>query len=332
MAYSKQTVKSADELLEKRRKAAIEKAQANLFAAYEKIPELEQIDKALQQTGLNVYKSALMGLEGLDERIEKIKRENLMLQQERKNLLVKNGFPEDFTEEKFHCKKCKDTGYVGIEMCICKKKALSLAAFSSAGLGKSLKDQSFDNFDLNYYSDKAEEGKTSAREAMRSILEKSKEYVKCFDADGSSNLLFTGKTGLGKTHITTAIAKGVIEKGFDVVYDSAQNIMHAFEMQRFERDETAKFDADRFFSCDLLIIDDLGTEFRNSFTQSALYNLINTRINNMKPMIVSTNLDDMKAFKKTYDDRITSRFIGNFRTFHFEGNDIRLIKAKNNRK
>ena len=330
MGYSEETIKKVEAELEQRRRHAEDKANANTSEVYEKCPEIKELDRTLSLTGLNVYKAAVMGKDGLEERIETLKNENLALQKKRKKLLCQNGFPEDYTDVRYTCSKCSDTGYIGIEMCDCKRKALAKAAFEGSGLGKSLGSQSFENFDLTYYSDKPSESGGCDREIMKSILEKAKRYVSDFgDSQKDSNLLFMGKTGLGKTHITTAIAKGVIERGYDVVYDSAQNIIREFEMQRFERDENAKNNTDRFFSCDLLILDDLGTEFKNSFTQSVLYNLINTRINDAKPMIFSTNLDDIAFFRKTYDDRITSRFIGSFRTFHFVGTDIRVQMAKN---
>ncbi len=330
MGYSQSVIKTVEELFENRRKEATDKANANNELVYAKVPVVREIDHALSLTGLNVYKAALSGKDGLDERIERLKKENLALQEQRRELLVGNGFSPDFTEIKYKCKKCNDTGYVGISMCSCKKKELVKAAFRESGLGGTLNDQTFSNFDLNYYSDTPDSSGASDRDNMKSILEKSKRFVSDFGKeDKASNLMFVGKTGLGKTHITTAIAKGIIEKGYDVVYESAQNILGAFESSRFEHSENAKVNTDRYFNCDLLIIDDLGTEFRNTFTQSALYNLINTRINACKPIIISTNLDNMAQFRSTYDDRIVSRLAGTFRTFSFKGDDIRLQKARN---
>ncbi len=330
MGYSQSVIKKVDELFEKRRQDAIGKANANNELVYAKVPVVREIDHALSLTGLNVYKAALGGKDGLEERIQRLKKENLALQEQRRELLIQNGFAADFTDVKYKCKKCSDTGYVGIDMCSCKKKELVKAAFRESGLGGTLTDQTFSNFDLDYYSDIPDSSGTSHRETMKSILEKSKRFVTDFGKeDKAYNLMFVGKTGLGKTHITTAIAKGVIEKGYDVVYESAQNILSAFESSRFEHSENAKVNTDRYFNCDLLIIDDLGTEFRNSFTQSALYNLINTRINACKSMIISTNLENMAQFQNTYDDRIVSRLAGTFRTFNFKGNDIRLQKARN---
>ena len=132
---------------------------------------------------------------------------------------------------------------------------------------------------------------------------------------------------MGKTHISTAIAGGVIDKGYDVVYDTVQNILHSYELQTFSQNAEAAQNVARYTECALLVIDDLGTEFKNSFTNSVLYNLLNTRIIAGLPMIINTNLDDSALFKKQYDDRIISRLIGNFRTFKFFGEDIRIRRA-----
>lgn len=329
IGYSEEVVKKVREEFENKRKIAADTSQAHQYETYQKCPLLREVDRALEMTGLKVFNAALEGKNGLEERIEKLKEENLELQRQKKALLTQCGFPEDYTEIKYSCPKCSDTGYVGIDMCSCMRKALVREAYAHSGLGKVLNQQTFENFRLDYYQDSSQNGSASQREIMRSILEKAKQYVYDFGVAGKeSNLLFVGKTGLGKTHITTSIAKGVIDKGFDVVYDSAQNIIRAFEMERFERDNNARNDVERYFDCDLLIIDDLGTEMRNSFTLSSLYNLVNTRINNGKAMIISSNLEDLSLFPKTYDERITSRLLGNFRTLHFEGTDIRLMKAR----
>lgn len=329
MGYSAQVVKNVREEFESKREKAVALSQSHQSEAYLKCPVLREIDFALSQTGLSVFRASLAGSKGLEERIEAIKNENMELQATKRKLLKDAGFPEDYTDIKYECNVCNDTGYVGIDMCKCMKKALVREAYKSSGLGKFLSTQTFNNFSLEYYSDLSEDGNASPREAMASILEKSKKYVSDFGKSGKeSNLLFAGTTGLGKTHITTAIAKGVIDKGYDVVYDSAQNIIRAFEQERFEKDEYASGNVSRYFDCDLLIIDDLGTEFKNTFTQSALYNLLNTRINAGKCMIVSTNIDETSLLLKSYDERITSRLIGSFKFFKFEGKDIRIIKTK----
>ena len=324
MGYSAEVVKTVRENFEKKRADAVNLADMHRNEVALKSSDILQIEKALSLTGLSIFEAALKGKDGLEERIDKIKNETRMLNEAKRELLLSNGFPEDYLDVRYSCDKCNDTGYVGTNMCSCMKKALVKEAYNRSGLGKVLNSQTFRNFDLSYYED-AEE-----RMQMESILEKAKKYVSDFGKpDKDSNLLFIGTTGLGKTHITTAIAKGVIDKAYDVVYDSAQNIIRSFESEHFDKDEKAVAETRRYFECDLLIVDDLGTEFRNSFTQTCLYNLLNTRINAGKSMIISTNIDSTSKLLETYDDRITSRLLGNFRPFKFVGKDIRLSKIKN---
>lgn len=324
MGYSAEVVKKVRESFEKKRADAENISGLHLGEVALKNPDILQINRALSLTGLSIFQAALEGKDGLEERIEKIKNETRALTDAKRELLLSNGYPEDYLDIKYSCDKCNDTGYVGTSMCTCMKKALVKEAYNHSGLGKVLKTQTFKNFDLSLY----EEGKS--REHMAAIVEMAKKYVSDFGKpDKDSNLLFVGTTGLGKTHITTAIAKGVIDKAHDVVYDSAQNIIRAFENEHFDKDEKAMLETKRYFECDLLIVDDLGTEFRNSFTQSCIYNLLNTRINAGKPMIISTNIESFEKLRETYDDRITSRLVGSFRSFKFVGKDIRIAKVKN---
>lgn len=328
MGYSKHVIEKVQNEFESRRADAVRTLEERQAEMYEKYPVLRQIDAALGATGLKVYKAALDGKDGLEERIEKIKKESLELQDDKKRILKMSGKPENYLDIVYACKKCSDTGYAGLKMCSCMKKALVKEAYETSGLGAVLNKQNFDNFDIELYSDKKSSAGASPRDMMTYVLKSAKDYVKDFGKEGKSeNLLFIGKTGLGKTHISTAIAKGVIDKGYDVVYDTITNIINTYEQLTFSHSEEAAAAVDRYNDCALLIIDDLGTEFKNSFTQSVLYNLLNTRIISGKAMIISTNLDDSELFKKQYDDRINSRLIGNFRSFKFAGEDIRIKNA-----
>lgn len=333
MGYSKQVIEKVKDEFERKRKAAEDAAEERKAEMYGACPVLRQIDNALAATGLKVYKAALDGKDGLEERIAALRKENEELQDDKRRILKMNGKPENYLDVVYSCKKCSDTGYDGLNMCSCMKKALVKEAYETSGLGAVLTKQGFDNFDLEYYSDAKTSNGISPRDNMRYILEEAKQYVKDFGkTERNANLLFIGKTGLGKTHISTAIAKGVIDKGYDVVYDTVQNIMNTYEQQTFGHNTDAATNVQRYDECALLIIDDLGTEFKNAFTQSVLYNLLNTRIISGKAMIISTNLDDSELFKKQYDDRINSRLIGNFRTFKFMGEDIRIKKVVQQKK
>ena len=321
MGYSAEVVKKVRADFEKKRDNAVNVAALHRNEVAMKCPNILEIEKALSMTGLSLYKAALMGPDGLEERIEKIKHENLVLNEGKRDLLINAGFPEDYLDVKFSCDKCNDAGYVGTGMCSCMKKALVNEAYNHSGLGKFLKHQTFKNFDLSYYENEDD------RLQMESILEKAKKYVSDFGKpEKDSNLLFVGTTGLGKTHITTAIAKGIIDKAYDVVYDSAQNIIRAFENERFEKDERAEVETRRYFDCDLLIIDDLGSEFSTQLTVSALYNIVNCRGLEEKPTIISTNLvpDELK---NTYSDRIASRILSAYTILQFDGADIRQLKT-----
>lgn len=328
MGYSKQVVeKVKDEFADKRRNAAAA-AEARKAEMYTAAPVLRDIDAALSATGLKIYRAALEGKEGLDARIAALKKENLGLQDDRRRILEACGKPADYLSVHYECPVCEDTGYDGIKMCACMKKALIREAYETSGLGAVLTKQTFENFTLDYYSDKKGSSGISPRDNMANILAEAKAFVRDFGTPGKAqNLLFIGKTGLGKTHISTAIAGSVIGRGCDVVYDTVQNILHTYELQTFSQSAEAAQNAARYIDCSLLIIDDLGTEFKNSFTASVLYNLLNTRIIAGSPMIISTNLDDSELFRKQYDDRIISRLIGNFRTFKFFGDDIRIKRA-----
>ncbi len=331
MEYSRQIVEKVLDEFAKKRQNAVNTAQERKEEMDRICPQLKEIDKALSMTGMKIFSSSLEGKDGLEKRIKALRKESRELLDDKKRILKLMGKPENYLDVNYSCEKCGDTGYIGINMCTCMKKALAKCAYESSGLGEALAEQGFDNFDLSFYSDEKKDGGISPRDNMTYVLSEAKDYVKKFGKPGNSqNLLFVGSTGLGKTHLSTAIAKGVIDKGYDVVYDTMQNIMHIFELSTFPKDESASQDAERYTQSSLLIIDDLGTELKSRFSQNVLYNILNTRIMSGKPMIINTNLDDAKEFQKQYDDRINSRLIGNFRTFKFYGDDIRLKKARKN--
>jgi len=197
-------------------------------------------------------------------------------------------------------------------------------AYLSSGLGGMLESQSFENFSLEYYSDIKNDSGSSERDKIMRILEATKKYAKDFGdekADECKNLIFFGGTGLGKTHLSSALAKTVIDRGYDVLYTSALNMISDFERAKFK----GEGDTDRSFSAELLIIDDLGTEGVGAFTESFIYNVIDTRICKGMPTVVSTNLD-ARALSERYGERIFSRLLGVYKPLVFCGNDIRFEK------
>jgi DNA replication protein DnaC len=203
------------------------------------------------------------------------------------------------------------------------RRDLVMAGYESSGIGKLIAKQNFENFDLSYY-------RGTEHEQMERVLATVKSYAETFREAGGRNLLFIGMTGLGKTHLSSACAKAVIDRGFDVVYESAQNIFSDFEYERFNRGYNTDAQNEktaRYFETDLLIIDDLGTEVTNQFTTACLYNIVNTRMCAGKGMIINTNLKKEELVAK-YQDRITSRLFGEFEICLFVGKDIRSQKLE----
>ena len=312
--YSYENYHKVKEEIEKRRTDAIARADARAEKVRAESEEIRLIDEQLSKTGLLIFKTACSGGD-----IAPIREQNKLLNARRGELLKKMGYPEDYSDVKYFCEKCSDSGYIdGAKMCSCFHEALVKATIASSGIGDLIEKQSFDNFTLDYYKDDPQ-----VLDRMRSNLDRAKAYVKNFKND-KANLLLVGTTGTGKTHISTAIAREVIQLGYDVIYDSIHNIISDFEDDKFKSGYSyTEQKSEKYLECDLLIIDDLGTEFSNQFTVSCLYNLLNTRINHGKATIISTNLSPAELSSK-YEGRIYSRLIGRSTVLLFEGKDRRL--------
>ncbi len=284
------------------------------------IPEIAWIDRELSLTGLEIFSASLSGGDH-SSKIAQIRAKNEALQKKRAELLIANGYPADYSDVKYDCEKCGDTGFINNKMCSCMKEALILAGIESSGFANLVNEQGFDNFSLDYYKKNI-----THYDLMRKNLEYLKDYAENFDVKSSQSVLMMGGTGLGKTHLSSAVAREVIEKGNDVFYTGAIDLFSQFEIQKFKSYNNEPNELiERYFECDLLIIDDLGTEMINQFSVSTLYNLLNDRLSRKKPTIVSTNLsqDDIK---KKYTDRITSRLFGEYKVLFFAGTDIRAQK------
>lgn len=321
MGYNQENYRKIREEYEVKPQRARDAANKRAEELHEKFSDVANIDKILSETGVRIFGEAMNGREGLDERIAKLKKENEELRQMRAAILTANGYPADYSSVKYECEKCHDTGFVGTKMCDCMRQRLILAGYESSGIGNLIRTQSFETFDLNKCRQSADQ-----YNSIKVVLADSKKFAESFKPGSGQNMLFMGATGLGKTHISTSIAKVVIERGFDVVYDTFQNIMRDLEKDRFNRSESASEQVNRLFGCDLLIIDDLGTELTNQFTISALYNLVNTRINTARSMIINTNLLAEEILAR-YGDRIYSRLLGQFSAYVFIGRDIRVEEA-----
>ena len=327
MAYNRDIYEKAQKIIEERREKAESQAEAKarLFDALE--PEYGRLRQEMIQSVREAIKAIDMNPEEAPEFLQRQKIRNLTAQQRIKALLQKHDLPEDYLEVKYHCPVCSDTGIDGNRLCACHIEILKKLAYDEAGQKSPLKFCSFDDFRLDYYSDKVNpEYGCSPRQRMEEVLNFCKTYAATFDAD-SPSLLFYGETGLGKTHLSLSIAGEVINAGYSVLYNSAQNIFNELQKERFGKGEAdGRYEA-MALECDLLVIDDLGAEFSTQFTNAALYNIINTRINSGLPTIISTNLN-MKGIEERYTRRISSRLIGEYAVINFIGEDVRQIKSE----
>lgn len=327
MAYSREIYEKAQQIIDKRRSDAENRlaAKIRLFETME--PDYRLYKNEMINSVKEAVKAVNMSPEKAAEYVEKQKEINLAAQKKVLELIRKNNLPDNYLEAEYFCPKCEDTGFYESKLCSCHIDLIKSLAYDEEGKKSPLKFSLFEDFKLDYYSNTYSQViKCSPREKMSRIFDFCKEYADSFDTD-SPSLFMHGETGLGKTHLSLAIAGTVIKKGFSVMYNSAQNIFNELQKERFSRTNTdGTFEA-MVLECDLLVIDDLGAEFITQFTTSALYNIINTRMNSMLPTIISTNLS-LSEIESTYSKRISSRIIGEYSVISFAGNDIRQIKSE----
>ena len=320
MGYNRNNLKRIKEEYSTKHLIAEREADIRRRELHVRLPELAAIDKKLSGVGIELMGVALELGTDKEARFSALREENARLNKKRDEILVAAGYPADYTDVKYECEKCSDSGYVGIKMCDCMRSALVMAGYESSGIAELLRRQTFESFSLEYYKQNPDSYKM-----MEKIAAYAKSYAESFKSGEAENIAMFGGTGLGKTHLSSAIAKKVIEKGNDVFYVTAVGMVSDFEAEQFGSHIQKGELTDRYFDCDLLIIDDLGAEMSNQFTVSCLYNLLNVRINRRAATIISTNLTQQELFKR-YNERITSRVIGEFRILPFSGTDIRMQK------
>lgn len=323
MSYKKSVYIKAKEILSQRKATAEREADMRHSAAIALCPEIAQLEREMASHGADVVKAVGMGAD-LDEYIKNLAMANLRAQAKRKELLKSAGFPEDYLEVKYTCDICKDTGYNKEFYCQCYRKLIRDVAREELGINSPLKKCTFEAFRLDRYPEVIDSViGLNQREHMKNNFEYCKAYAENFTPD-SNGLFMFGKTGLGKTHLSLAIANVVLNKGYDVYYGSIQSIMDKLEAEHFgrlPREDSIKED---ILTCDLLIIDDLGTEFVTQFTTAELYNIINSRILSSLPTIISTNLE-MEQIAEKYTQRVASRIMGSTDAIYFCGKDIRQM-------
>lgn len=325
MPYSAEVVARARAELARQREAQSSRQRSRLEEAYISVPRIKQIDILLRR---NMTQAAVAAFSGKGDgymTMEKAKEENLALQQERKTLETQH-FAPGWLDETPVCPRCGGTGYLGSSMCQClhrlcaqeQRKSLSRLC---TGLER------FENFKLEYYSDRIDpDFGASHRQIMERTFARCRQYAENFRL-GAPNLLFNGGTGLGKTFLSACIAEVLTDKGYSVVYESAPQLFAKLEKNRFNPTEQTRADAESYLSCDLLIIDDLGTEMPGGFVTAALYSLLNDRLLENKSMLISTNLI-AEELPERYSGQIASRLQGNFKVLTFLGEDVRVRKNR----
>ena len=332
MAYDPNIIRRASARLEEQKRGREERLEALRKRVYAREPRLAQLDRRLQGTMAELVATSLRRGENAGEAVRAIRDKNLDIQRERAVLLGAMGLPEDALGGKPACPKCGDTGWQGAQMCQCLKKLCAQEQIRELSKLLDLGEQSFDTFRLDYYSDKVWPDRgNSPRSNMDLVREVCWNFAQKFGRFQIRNLFLTGSPGLGKTFLSACIARSVSEQGFSVVYDTAGNIFAQFENRKFQRDaegvQSARDETRRYLNCDLLILDDLGSELTTQFVQSALYELLNTRLMGGRQTVISSNLS-MEDVKRRYSPQIASRLAGEFHELNFFGDDIRELKKK----
>ena len=331
MAYDAGVLRRATQQLERDRRERQEKAERLRRDVYAREPRLEQLDRQLQQTMAQLVAAALRQGDDPARAVRQVKERNLAIQQERAVLLGALGLPEDALDDKPACPLCGDTGWRGAKMCRCLQQRCAREQIAELSKLLDLGEQSFDTFHMDYYSQTPYPGLPSPRENMELVYEVCLNYAQKFGRFYFKNLFLSGAPGLGKTFLSACIARTVSEAGYSVVYDTAGNIFAQFEARKFQRDsadgQEARDETRRYLNCDLLILDDLGSELTTQFTQSALYELVNGRLVGEKHTVISTNLS-LEEVARRYIPQIASRLEGEYHALHFFGDDIRLMKKQ----
>ena len=325
MPYSTEVVSRARARLAQAKEDRESENRQHLAAAYAQVPRIREIDMELRRTMAQTAQAVFASGGDPREALEQVKERNLQLQKERA-YLAEQYFEEGYLDDSPICDCCGGRGYVGSQMCEClqelcrqeQKKQLSLLSG-----GK----ESFQQFRLDYYPDRIDpKFGASPRMIMERNFRTCRTYAATFSMS-SGNLLFIGGTGLGKTFLSACIARTVADRGYSVVYDTASHLFTKLEQAKFEPSEDSRREAEQLAKCDLLIIDDLGTELTSQFVTVALYNLVNDRLLRGLPMVISTNLN-VDEIKRRYSPQIASRLEGSFNRLTFVGEDIRVLKNR----
>ena len=327
MNYTNDVIELAYAELDKRRERANAIHESRIEEIRAKRPDIFGVYSEIISTKDRLAEVILSAKGSVREEIEKIRDKNLSNQKKLRELLKSASLPENYLEVPYFCPLCRDSGVKNGNRCECVTALLDKFAVEKLNEQCRIKLGCFADFDLGYYPEKYEHrGVTlNAREKMAENLKFCIDYAKNF-RDNSPSLFFYGGVGTGKTFLSGCIARELLNKGVSVAFDSLQNYLRDIENEYFGRAEGATLNT--LLNADLVILDDLGSEFKSNFNSSVIYNIINSRLNENKPTIVSSNLS-FEDFSKNYDPRIISRVNGMFKTIRFIGEDIRQIKRRN---
>lgn len=299
---------------------------------YRRQPRLRELDRAIGGTMAELAGLAISGkpIQADGPEIADIRRRNLELQAQRAELLHTLGYAPDALDPTPACTQCGDSGWAGAEMCTCLKELCAQEQMKALTALLNLTDeQNFDRLRLDVYSDQPWEGKRSPRENMKRVVTVCEGFARRFPDYPLHNLLLSGGTGLGKTFLSGCIAREVSGRGYSVVYDTAISLFSTFEAKKFSRDlgqeRQARDDTRRYLNCDLLILDDLGSELTTPLAQSTLYEVVNSRLQRGKHTIISTNLS-MEQIGARYTPQVVSRLAGAYQELTFYGDDIRRMR------
>lgn len=314
---------------EKKRDRKLREQRMRQEKVYREIPAIKKIDEEIFKIGLTMSKNILNNPNNYKEVIEKAKNAIEKLKMEKAYLMTESNIPMDYMDIKYDCHSCKDTGYLeNGNQCNCLKQALVSRAYKMSNIENVLEKENFQTFNINVFSDEPFENEPlTPRENMQEIAGIAEGFINNFNEDNGENLLFYGTTGLGKTFLCNCIAKSLLDKNKIVIYQTAFTILELIEKHRFKKDSIQSYskEYDLLFEADLLIIDDLGTEVANTFTNAEIFNIVNTRILAGKKTVISTNLTP-KEISEIYTDRVFSRILDKFIPLKFYGEDLRFEK------
>lgn len=290
---------------------------------YQEIPRILQIDEEISSLSI---KQAKKLIDGDDTALTHLHNCLQSLTEEKKQLLADHGYADNYLEPPYACPDCKDTGYINGRKCHCFEQAAIDLVYTQSNIRRILDVENFKTLSLDYYSDEQINPATgqSSLATARQAVHTCKDFIASFDTQ-FHNLFFYGDTGIGKTFLSNCIAKEILDSGHSVIYFTASSLFQVFEKNTFEKTEGHQTDYQRIFACDLLIIDDLGTEFSNTFTVSQLFLCLNERILRQKSTIISTNLG-LGQLKDLYSERTFSRISSSYTMIKLFGNDIRILK------